>query len=834
MTTEKIDIVIREDGARVVDRRIDDIGNTAKKTQSSLSGLKSAIAGLVTGALANFLKNLTSVWTDLNSRIKIAAGSQEQANAVMSRLQEIAKRTYAELSSVSEIYLRNAASLTQLGFSTKQQIDFTEAMTNALVVSGAKQERATTVINALSKGLAGGALRGEDLNTVLEQGGRVAEALAAGLGVGVNELKALGAEGKLTSSVVLPAMLSQFETLREEADSMPATINDALTNLNTQLMVSIGSFDEVLGASSSVTEEIDALREMLVDLTPELINVARALTGQLDPMDEMSEGAKILATTLIILETGFKVLAKTVTTVVSTAFKVAGNNIAAVSVAMQQAIGGDFLGAAQTLKEGFSNASNEIKTNFKELADYTIKTGEDANKRLNQIWNEGQRDRQVRPDATGVSDVKGTAPVVGLSEAELKKQQAELNKVRSALQGVLGEIAPLEAASLKYAKSQEAIYNATKAGLITLEQETQYLKLLEAQYEATSNPLGSLNKELSQTESLMLMTSRARETEIQLMSIQQDLLRQGVVLNDAEIDDLRERLQYLNDLNVAIEAQDRLLEASVGNRQAFQNEVAAIQALMANPQTGFTSGDAAMSTSDLIVQMGLDPDVVQVGIDTRVAQFEEMYSRIDELRTANLISDQEAENLRAQVAIKAQQQQLQYANSFFGNLASLSQSGNKKVAAIGRAAAVTTATIDGVVAVQKALASAPPPVNFALAAATGVAAAANVAKISGLGFETGGGFTVGGSGGADSQLVAFRASPREQVSISTPSQVYKGDPARKQGDSGEQGGQGSVRIVNILDPALFSDYMSSSEGEKVLVNTISRNADSVNSALENS
>lgn len=832
MTVEKIDIVIREDGARVVDRNIDNIGNTAKKTNSSISSLKAAIAGLVTGALANFLKNLTSQWTDLNSRIKIATGSQEQANAVMARLQEIAKRTYAELSSVSEIYLRNAASLTQLGFSTKQQIDFTEAMTNALVVSGAKQERATSVINALSKGLAGGALRGEDLNTVLEQGGRVAEALAAGLGVGVNELKALGAEGKLTSSVVLPAMLSQFETLREEADSMPATINDAFTNLNTQLMVSIGTFDEALGASAGVTEQIDALREMLVQITPELINVARALTGQLDPLDEMSEGAKILATSLVILETGFKVLAKTVTTVLTTAFNVAGNNIAAVIVAIQQAMSGDFLGAAQTLKDGFSNASDEIKTNFKELANYTIQTAEDSNKRLNQIWAEGQRDRQPRTEATVVSDAQGVAPVSSLSEAELKKQQNELNKYKSALQSVLSEIAPLEAASLKYAKSQEVINNASKAGLITLEQSAEYLKILEAQYQATSDPLGALNRELSETESLMLMTSKARETEIQLMSIQQDLLRQGVVLNDAEIADLRDRLQYMNDLNIAIEAQDRLLADSVGNRQAFQSEAEAIQALMANPQTGFTEGDGALSTSNLISQMGLDPDVVQTGIDARIAQFKQMYSQIDELRNANLINDQTAEALRAQVAIKAQQQQLQYANSFFGNLAALSQSGNKKVAAIGRAAAITTATIDGVVAVQKALASAPPPVNYALAAATGVAAAANVAKISGLGFETGGGFTVGGSGGADSQLVAFRASPRERVSVSTPSQVYKGDPARKEGGSGSNVSI-PIAIAVVGGEQAARDFINSEEGQSVIIDVSRKNPEVYRGILNN-
>ncbi len=71
-------------------------------------------------------------------------------------------------------------------------------------------------------------------------------------------------------------------------------------------------------------------------------------------------------------------------------------------------------------------------------------------------------------------------------------------------------------------------------------------------------------------------------------------------------------------------------------------------------------------------------------------------------------------------------------------MATLSESGNKTLAGIGKAAAISTATIDGIAAVQKALAAAPPPVNFALAATVGVATAANVAKIAGVNFQHGG------------------------------------------------------------------------------------------------
>lgn len=86
---------------------------------------------------------------------------------------------------------------------------------------------------------------------------------------------------------------------------------------------------------------------------------------------------------------------------------------------------------------------------------------------------------------------------------------------------------------------------------------------------------------------------------------------------------------------------------------------------------------------------------------------------------------------------KTDKQKLDDLKSTFSTISTLSSSHNKSLAAIGKAAAITTATIDGVVAVQKALAAAPPPFNFALAALVGVATAANVAKISGVQLASG-------------------------------------------------------------------------------------------------
>ena len=87
-----------------------------------------------------------------------------------------------------------------------------------------------------------------------------------------------------------------------------------------------------------------------------------------------------------------------------------------------------------------------------------------------------------------------------------------------------------------------------------------------------------------------------------------------------------------------------------------------------------------------------------------------------------------------------------------------------------------------------------------------------------LGFQTGGSFTVGGSGGADSQLVAFRATPGEQVNVATPQQVQRGAPGANVNVQPQ-----NIRIVNVIDPAQAVAAMESSEGEEVILNTIQQN-----------
>ncbi|MDH7786327.1 tape measure domain-containing protein [Ochrobactrum sp. 19YEA23] len=245
----------------------------------SFSGLTAPLAGVGAALGVDQLRKMTDTWTDLTSRVNLATGSIEKGTEVMGRLGDMARVTYSDLSQTTESYLSNATALKELGYSTDQTLDYTEALNNALVVSGAKGDRAARVIDALAKAMALGKLSGDNLNTVIASGGRVAEALAAGLNTTVGGLRKLGAQGKITGNDVVKALSSQMETLRKEAESMPATIGDGFTLLNNALLQYVGNADSATGVSRKISDALVVIADNFDKVADNGLRLAAVLAG---------------------------------------------------------------------------------------------------------------------------------------------------------------------------------------------------------------------------------------------------------------------------------------------------------------------------------------------------------------------------------------------------------------------------------------------------------------------------------------------------------------------------------------------------------------------------
>ncbi len=288
MAQKRVSVRLVAEGGRQVKAEFQGIGDAGENNfrrierQADVTG---AVVRRVMGVLGAAISTRQLVayvdqWTDLRSRVDLATGSQEAGAAVMDRLASMARRTYSSLGQTTESWLANATALRELGLTTAESLDFTEALNNAMVVSGARAERAASVQNALSKAMALGTLSGDNLNTVIQSGGRLAELLASELGTTVSGLRGLGQQGAITGEVIRTALVGNLELLREEADSMPATIGDAFTLIGNAALQLVGTWDQVFGASSMVATALIAVADDMERLAAIGIAFATFMAGR--------------------------------------------------------------------------------------------------------------------------------------------------------------------------------------------------------------------------------------------------------------------------------------------------------------------------------------------------------------------------------------------------------------------------------------------------------------------------------------------------------------------------------------------------------------------------
>lgn len=234
------------------------------------------VGGQLLGGLAADVGKTADAYSNLAARIKFTTGEGEAFTSALSGVFEVAQRTGTSLDTVGDLFNKLAAAGKQIGLSNTQALALTETIAQATQLSGASADSANAALVQLVQGLQSGTLRGEELNSVLEQAPRLAKALADGLGVTTGELRKLGEAGSLTSTQVINALQGQSAALRAEFDQLPQTIGRSITNLSTAWTQYVGEVDKASGASATVAAAINSLARNLDTVASVLISVGKA------------------------------------------------------------------------------------------------------------------------------------------------------------------------------------------------------------------------------------------------------------------------------------------------------------------------------------------------------------------------------------------------------------------------------------------------------------------------------------------------------------------------------------------------------------------------------
>lgn len=244
--------------SRETQRALAEVTNQLNSAKSSAMGLAGAFAGAyATGHLIS----LADEWSSVNARLKQASQSTDDFNQSQRSLMDISQRTGTAFSDNANLFARSAASMREFGYSSEEVLNVTEAISTGLKLSGASTAEASSVITQFSQALAQGVLRGEEFNSVNENGDRVIRALASGMGVARKDLKAMADAGQLTADKVVPALISQLGSLREEYNAMPQTVSAATTKIENAFMAWVGGANEASGVSRTLTGALNGIAD---------------------------------------------------------------------------------------------------------------------------------------------------------------------------------------------------------------------------------------------------------------------------------------------------------------------------------------------------------------------------------------------------------------------------------------------------------------------------------------------------------------------------------------------------------------------------------------------
>ncbi|MDM7050328.1 phage tail tape measure protein, partial [Klebsiella michiganensis] len=237
-------------------RAIAELTGQLDSAKSSALGLAGAFAGaFATGHLIS----LADEWNSVNARLKQASQSTDDFSNSQRLLMDISQKTGTSFSDNANLFSRSAASMREFGYDSAQVLDITEAISTGLKLSGANAQESSSVITQFSQALAQGVLRGEEFNSVNENGDRVIRALAAGMGVARKDLKSMADQGQLTIDKVVPALISQLGKLRSEFGELPQTVSSSTTKVENAFMQWVGGANEASGATRTLTGILDGV-----------------------------------------------------------------------------------------------------------------------------------------------------------------------------------------------------------------------------------------------------------------------------------------------------------------------------------------------------------------------------------------------------------------------------------------------------------------------------------------------------------------------------------------------------------------------------------------------
>nr|DAM40996.1 MAG TPA: Tail tape measure [Caudoviricetes sp.] len=280
------------------------VADSADKARDKVDTLWSKFNQLAAFAGVSFtlgsIINSIDEWKVIEGQVNNVTKSQQESKAVQKEIYEIASRTRQQYGSTAELFTSVARNAQELKKSTKDILLFTEDVSNAMLLGGGSAASQEAALVQLGQALGSGVLRGDELNSIMEQAPRLAKAIAEGMGTTIGQLRQMGQEGKLTAQDVFNAIRGQSDRLKMELGKMPWTVGQASNKMQNALGKFFKEFEDKTGVIDGMAKRMakfaDYIEKLNLDNFIAGLRVAAIYFGVLFAMAKWSRFVMMIAT----------------------------------------------------------------------------------------------------------------------------------------------------------------------------------------------------------------------------------------------------------------------------------------------------------------------------------------------------------------------------------------------------------------------------------------------------------------------------------------------------------------------------------------------------------
>ena len=253
--------------------------NSFKK---NVGGANQVVSQLRNTILAAFgtreIVEAANVMIGVENRMNALTGSATETGIAMDNMRRIASDSRSDFDAVAMLYTRLALATEHLGATQRDVADATQTVANTFIIAGSHAQEANNSARQLAQGLASGALRGDELRSVMENNTILTKMLADGLGMTIGELREFGHAGKLTAETVMPILIKGTKETNEQISKMPMTLGQAGVAVRNNFQFMIGDVQKATKGFSTIAAVVGKFAQSIdLILIPAVVLLTAAI-----------------------------------------------------------------------------------------------------------------------------------------------------------------------------------------------------------------------------------------------------------------------------------------------------------------------------------------------------------------------------------------------------------------------------------------------------------------------------------------------------------------------------------------------------------------------------